>query len=318
MPDHPHRIDFHHHYYTPEWYAYLTEHYEKSYKFPGLAILKRWSPAADVEAMDEGGVQTSLLSTCPPAVWFGDLPGAKRMARNMNDYGAELVRAYKARFGLFGVLPLPDVDSSLAEIAYVLDELKADGIGVLSSYDMRWLGDGHFAPIWEELNRRKCVVFVHAGTPTCCRETVPGLQAWMVEFNTDTARTIIHLIESGTAERYPGIRWVFSHAGGTIGALAGRFLGDQLATSVLNSAVPPSSRLGQLRTFYYDTAGSSNVVNMQLMKMLVPLSQFVFGTDYPWATPRFIADGLHDSGLTDAEIAGIDRRNALRLLPQFG
>ena len=190
-------IDVHHHYFSPEWYDYLSGHYTNSYKFPGMAILKKWSPEADIESMDAGGVRTSILSTTTPGVWFGNLDDARRMARNMNDYGAELVRKYPGRFGLFGVLPLPDIDASLAEIAYVMDQLKADGIGVLSSYDTKWLGDPHFAPVWEELNRRKAVVFSHATAPACCRDTVPGLMPWVVEFNTDTARSIIDLIGNG-------------------------------------------------------------------------------------------------------------------------
>jgi predicted TIM-barrel fold metal-dependent hydrolase len=310
-------IDVHHHYFSPEWYDYLTGHHANSYKFPGMTILKKWSPEADIESMDAGGVRTSILSTTTPGVWFGNLGDARRMARNMNDYGAELVRKHKGRFGLFGVLPLPDIDASLAEIAYVLDELKADGIGVLSSYDTKWLGDPHFAPVWAELNRRKAVVFSHATAPACCRDTVPGLMPWVVEFNTDTARSIIDLIETGTARRFPDITFIFSHAGGTIGALAGRYLRDQATQSILAATADPASKLGQLRSFFYDCAGSANFVNIQAMKMLVPMSRFVFGTDYPWDTPETINKGLADAGLSNEELAGLQYGNALPLFPRL-
>jgi 6-methylsalicylate decarboxylase len=313
----PHRIDLHHHYFSPEWFAWITEHHKTSYAFPGLLVLSKWSVAADIEAMDEGGVQTALLSTTTPGVWFGDVAEARRMARNMNDFGADLVREHPGRFGLFGVLPLPDIDASLEEIAYALDTLRADGIGVLSSYDTKWLGDSSFAPVWEELNRRKAVVFSHATAPACCRNLMPGIRDWVIEFNTDTARTIIQLIESGTAERYPDIRFVFSHAGGTIGALAGRYLEDQVASGVLRSEVAPNSKLGLLRRFYYDTAGSANLINMQTMKMIVSPSQFVFGSDFPWYTPADISAGLADARLSPLELRGIDRDNAVRLMPQF-
>jgi predicted TIM-barrel fold metal-dependent hydrolase len=314
----PHRIDLHHHYFSPEWFSFLTGHHKTSYPFPGLLILSKWSAAADIEAMDEAGVQTSLLSTTTPGVWFGDDAEARRMARNMNEYGANLVREHKGRFGLFGVLPLPDVDASLEEIRYVMDTLEADGIGVLSSYGTKWLGDPSFEPVWAELNRRKAVVFSHATAPECCMNLMPNIRAWVVEFNTDTARTIIDLIESGTAARYPDIRFVFSHAGGTIAALAGRYLGDQATPDVLRSEVAPDTKLGQLRRFYYDSAASANIINMQAMKMIVPSSQFVLGTDFPWYHPREIVAGLADAGLTPAELRGIDRDNALKLLPQFG
>jgi predicted TIM-barrel fold metal-dependent hydrolase len=325
------RIDLHHHYTSPEWFAFLTEHHEKSYPFPGLRTLSKWSAAAGIEAMDAGGVQTAVLSTTTPGVWFGDVAEARRMARNMNDFGAEIVRAYPGRYGLFGVLPLPDIDASLNELVYVLDTLKADGIGVLSSYGTKWLGDPSFEPVWAELNRRKAVVFSHATAPACCRGFVmPSIdktaksdaaaqtdEETTIELNTDTARTIVSLIESGTAGRYPNVRFIFSHAGGTIPALAGRYLKAQATAKALAAPAPPDSRLDHLRRFYYDTAGSANPVQLQAMKMIVSPSQLVFGTDFPWGTPAAIAAGLAGCGFSDAELAGIDRDNALRLLPQF-
>lgn len=311
-------IDLHHHYTSPEWLAFQIEHHAKSYPFPGIRTLSTWTPAAGVEAMDEAGVQAAMLSTTTPGVWFGDLAETRRMARNMNDFGANIVREYPGRYGLFGVLPLPDVQSSLDEITYVFDTLKADGIGVLSSYGMMWLGDPSFGPVWEELNRRKAVVFSHATAPGCCRVVMPNFDPTTIEFNTDTARTIINLIESGTAERYPDIRFVFSHAGGTISALAGRYLKEQVASQALRSPAETNTRLGQLRRFFYDTAGSANIVNMQALKMIVPLSQVVLGTDYPWFTAATILGGLADAGLSAAELRGIERENALRLLPQYG
>jgi predicted TIM-barrel fold metal-dependent hydrolase len=313
----PHRIDVHHHYTSPEWLASLKKHHEQSYKFPGVATLNKWSPAAAIEAMDEGGVQTSVLSTCTPGIWFGDPVETRRMARNMNDFGADLVREYKGRYGLFGVLPLPEIDSSLDEIAYVMDTLNADGISVLSSYGDKWLGDPSFAPVWDELNRRKAVVYSHATAPDCCKTVMPNFDPTTIEFNTDTARTIINLIETGSAERYPDIRFIFSHAGGTISALAGRYLGEQVATKTLNSEVAPNTKLGYLRRFHYDTAASANFVSMQAMKMIVPSSQILLGTDFPWFRPAKILEGLSDAGLTQADLAGIERENATRLMPQF-
>ena len=311
------RVDVHHHYCSPEWFAFMTEHHAKSYRFPGLSTFSTWTPQASIETMDEGGVQTSMLSTTTPGVWFGDPIEAQRMARNMNDFGAELVRAYPGRFGLFGVLPLPDVDASLAELSYVLDTLKADGISVLSSYDDKWLGHASFAPVWEELNRRKAVVYSHATAPACCRSVIPDFDPTTIEFNTDTARTIINLIDSGTATRYPDIRFIFSHAGGTIPGLAGRYLRDQVSTAALRADAPPNTKLAHLRRFFYDTASSANIVNMQALKLLVPPSQVLFGTDFPWATPARIAAGLSDAGLNADELRAIDYENAHRLMPQL-
>jgi len=310
------RIDLHHHYCSPDWLASLTQHH-KTYPFPGLDVISGWSAKGAIDAMDKAGVATSVLSTTTPGIWFGNAAETRHLARSMNDYGASLVREHKGRYGLFGVLPLPDVQASLAEIPYVMDTLKADGIGVLSSYGDKWLGDPSFEPVWAELNRRKAVVFSHATAPDCCKVLVPHIEATTIELNTDTARTIIDLIETGAADRYPDIRFIFSHAGGTIAALAGRYLRKQLAPQTLASQVAPDTRLGHLRRFYYDTAGSANIVNLQALKMLVPTSQFVFGTDYPWAEPSEIVAGLNQSGLTPDDIRAINRENAVRLLPQF-
>jgi len=326
----PLRIDLHHHYVPAAWLAALDAE-RKTLPFPGIETFHAWSAEKAIEAMDRGGVARSILSTTTPGIWFGNDAQTRRLARTMNDSGAELVRTYKGRYGLFGVLPLPNVQASLMEIAYIFDVLKADGISVLSSYETKWLGDPSFERVWAELDRRKAVVFSHATAPACCRGFVmpsidksakpdagaPTDEETTIELNTDTARTIVSLIESGTAARYPNVRFIFSHAGGTIPALAGRYLKAQATAKALAAPAPPDSRLDHLRRFYYDTAGSANPVQLQAMKMIVSPTQLVFGTDFPWGTPAAIAAGLAGCGFSDAELAGIDRDNALRLLPQF-
>lgn len=317
----PQRLDLHHHYVTPEWLAALDAE-NKVRPISGIETFHGWSAPKAIAAMDQGGVERSILSTTTPGLWFGDSAQTRRLARGMNDYGAELMHTYKGRYGLFGVLPLPDAQASIPEIAYIFDTLKADGISVLSSYDTKWLGDPSFDPVWAELDRRKAIVFSHATAPACCRAlALPGMsavnEATVLEFNTDTARTIISLIESGTATKYPNIRFIFSHAGGTIPILAGRYFRAQATAQALAAPAAPNSKLDHLRRFYYDTAGSANPVQMQALKMIVPPTQIVFGTDFPWGTPAEIATGLASSGLSAAELAGIDRDNALRLLPQY-
>jgi predicted TIM-barrel fold metal-dependent hydrolase len=127
------------------------------------------------------------------------------------------------------------------------------------------------------------------------------------------------LIVSGTATRCPDIKFIFSHAGGTIVSVAGRFLGaDEVSAEKLGRPAPPNSRLHHLRRFYYDTAGSANPISMQSLKMLVPASQIVFGTDFPIRQHAENINGLQGAGLSAAELRGIYRENALRILPQHG
>ena len=216
QPAKPPLIDVHHHIVPP---FYLAENRERIAGSRGGQISAAWldwEPRKALDAMDQHGVATAVLSLSTPGVWFGDAEAARRTARQCNDYAADLARSHPRRFGLFSVLPLPDTDGSLREIEYALDVLKADGVGLLTSYGDKWLGDAAYQPVFEEFNRRKAVVFVHPTTPTCCRTLMPGIATVMAEVPQDTTRTIISLLFSGTFSRFADIRFIFCHAGGSV------------------------------------------------------------------------------------------------------
>jgi predicted TIM-barrel fold metal-dependent hydrolase len=267
--------------------------------------------------MDKGQVSTAMLSITAPGAHFGNAQEARRMARQLNDYGARQVSDRRGRFGLFAVLPLPDVEGSLREIEYVFDTLKADGVGLLTSYGPKYLGDPEFAPVFEELNRRRAVVYTHPNDAPCCQNLIPGVGPTTVEYNTDTSRAIASLVISGTADRTPNITYIFSHAGGTITALAGRFLGAEASAESLAGTPAANSRLFHLRRFYYDTAQSANPVSMQSLRMLVRTSQIVFGTDIPYGNAAALAESLKTCGFSQEELRAVDRENALKFLPRF-
>jgi predicted TIM-barrel fold metal-dependent hydrolase len=312
------RIDVHQHFVSPDYLATLTARNTVA-PVPGLANWKGYSPARAVESLDRLGIAAAMMSITAPGVWFGDAQEARKLARELNEYGAaQLVGAYKGRFGLFAILPLPDIDGSLREIEYAFDTLKADGVGLLSSYGNQWLGDAAFLPVFQELERRRVVVYVHPTDAACCPNMVRGVAAQMLEYPTDTTRTIVSLIVGGTASKTPNVRYVFSHAGGTLMAVAGRFLGAQADAASLAKPAEPDSRLHHLRRFYYDTAGAANAVNMQAMKTLVSTTQIVFGTDAPFFDGAPIIAGLRNSGFTPAEIGAIERENLVKVLPRFG
>ncbi len=198
------RIDIHQHFVSPGFYATLNLKNATS-PIPGLAAWKGYSPASAVEALDRVGIATAMLSITAPGVWFGDVQEARKLAREMNEYAAaRLVSDYKGRFGLFAVLPLPDVEGSLKEIEYAFDTLKADGVGLLTSYGNAWLGDPSFAPVLAELNRRKAVVYTHPTDSACCQNLIPRVANQMLEYPMDTTRTIASLIVSETAAKCPG------------------------------------------------------------------------------------------------------------------
>ena len=314
----PHRIDVHQHFVSPGYYTLLNKK-AASGPIPGLANWKDFTPARAIENLDRIGVATAMVSITAPGVWFGDAQEARTLARELNDYGAaQMAGAFKRRFGLFAVLPLPDIDGSLREIEYALDTLKADGVGLLTSYGTQWLGDKAFAPVFDELNRRRAVVYVHPTDAMCCPNLVPGVAAQMLEYPTDTTRTIVSLIVGGTASRTENVRYVFSHAGGTLLAVAGRFLGAAAdAATLARPGAEPDSRLHHLRRFYYDTAGAANPINMQGLKTLVTTSQIVFGTDTPFFDGAPIVQGLRTVGFSEAEIRAIERDNAATFLPKY-
>ena len=307
------RIDVHHHFANAELIKLMADK-----KTSGWNTWTPYSPAKAIEDMDKGGVQASMLSITTPGIWFGAADETKRLARGLNEYAARICSDYPGRFGLFAVLPLPNATNALKEIEYAFDVLKADGVGLLSSYSDKWHGDAAFAEVFRELNRRKAIVYTHAQVADCCQSLVTGINDTTVEYNTDTARTIISLIDSGRAAETPDIKYIWSHAGGTLLALPGRFLGQQATKKALSGTPDPKSRLGQLRRFYYDTAGSTNPIQMTALRQLIGMSQILFGTDFPFGRSANIAAGLEESGVFNAEeLKLIDRGNTLKILPKW-
>ena len=312
------RIDVHQHFVSPSFHALLTAKNSPATPVPGINAWRDYSPARAVEELDRVGIETAMLSITAPGVWFGNAEEARRLAREMNEFAAaRMVGDHRGRFGLFAVLPLPDVEGSLREIEFAIDTLKADGFGILTSYGNAWLGDASFAPVLDELNRRKAVVYVHPTDPVCCSGLLPRVPNQMLEYPMDTMRTIASLIVSETATRCPDVRFVFSHAGGPLVGVAGRLLAAEMSAENLAKTPEPNTRLHHLRRFYYDTAGSANPVNMQALKTLVGTSQIVFGTDAPFVDGAPQLRGLQAAGFSAAELARIERANALGLLPRF-
>jgi predicted TIM-barrel fold metal-dependent hydrolase len=278
--------------------------------------VRDWTPEKSLADMDAAGVATALTSVTTPALRFLDDGAARKLARECNDYSAKLAADSKGRFGTFAIMPMPHVDATLHEIAYALDTLKADGIALLTSYGDKWLGDRAFAPVMEELNRRKAVVYTHPTTANCCGNLIPDVPESIIEWGTDTTRTIASLVFSGTTARLPDVKFIFSHGGGTLPFLTERFL--RLPNANKNVAARlPNGVEHELKRLYYDTAQASHPYALASLTKLVPVSQIVFGTDYPYRTAADHVKGLTAYGFSAADLMAIDRDNARRLLPQL-
>jgi predicted TIM-barrel fold metal-dependent hydrolase len=309
MPAKPFRIDVHAHLSPPAWIQEL----EPKKLISPLSV--QWSVAKHLEDMDQAGVATAILSVTTPGLWFGDNAAGRRLARECNDFAAKLRAEHPGRFGMFTALPLPDIEGALQEIAYGLDTLKTDGVGLFTSYGDKWLGDPAFDPVFAELNRRKAVVYVHPTSANCCRNVLPGVGDQIIEWGTDTTRAITRMVFGGAAARYPDVHMIFSHAGGTMPYLIDRF--DWLAKTPQYAAKLPQGFRVEAERFYYDTAQASNNVAMGALKKLIPASHILFGTDYPFRTATEHVKGLQEAKIfTAKELHGIDRGNATALMPQ--
>ena len=310
-PATPGHIDIHRHVSPPFYQETIKGIYPKA--FPPL--LAAWTPERCLEDMDAGGIELGILSMpARPGVYFGDVAAARKFCRETNEYMAELRRAHPGRFGMFAALPLPDIEGSIAELAYALDVLKAEGVGTLTSYGSTYLGDPSLAPVWSELDRRSAIVFTHPTDAECCPNPVPQMRETVVEFGADTARTIGSLVFSGTSTRFPHIRFVFSHGGGSMPFAIDRFINQSREPKT--AALLPNGVEHELRRFYYDTAFASSRVAMAALTALVPRSQIVLGTDFPYNAAAKTVAALNASGVAASEVAAILRESGLALLQQ--
>jgi predicted TIM-barrel fold metal-dependent hydrolase len=285
-------IDVHHHIVPPFFFEAVKD------RISGVAGWFGWAPQKALDEMDKHGVATAVISYT-----------------KCNEYSAQLAKDHPGRFGFFAALPLPDPEGSLREIEYALDVLKADGIGLMTSYEDKWVGDPAFIAVFDELNRRKAVVYVHPTAPACCRRLMSYVPPNMTEFVQDTNRAITSLMFSGALSRLRDIRFIFSHAGGTMPMLAGR-ISENIRRGQLSAKVPHGVEF-ELRRLFYEVANSANRPAMAALTSLIPIAQIMFGTDFPFVSIPVTAEGLENVGLSKDDVKAIARENALALFPHF-
>ncbi|MBB4512629.1 putative TIM-barrel fold metal-dependent hydrolase [Paraburkholderia fungorum] len=259
--------------------------------------------------MDENGIDEGILSISSGPT----LPDAPTLLRKCNDHAAELGTRHPGRFGSFASLPLPDVDAALKEVSYCLDVLKVDGFIAFTNYNGLYLGDEHFTPLWEELNRRGTVVFIHPNQPP--HEIPPVAPASVLEYPFETTRTATSLIMSGAMSRFRSIRFILSHAGGTL-----PFLVPRIALSI--SMMPAvAERVGDtlaaVRSFYFDTALSAGHAPLSALTQVADPDHILFGTDFPFAPTsaiRQFGKVLDNIQVPGIELDKVYGDNAARLL----
>jgi len=313
----PNHIDVHHHL-VPDFYrkALTTLNIKTAGGFP----LPAWNPLQSQSLMDNVGIGTAILSISSPGVHFGDDAVARDISRQCNEYSAEVISDNPVRFGAFAVLPLPDVNGSLKEAEYALDTLKLDGVVMLASQsDGTFLGDNKYNDLLAELDKRKTVVFIHPTTHPTSKELQLNIPEAIIEFPFDTSRAAFNLVWTGTAARYSNIRYILSHAGGTVPFLAWRF--SLLEYDYRFKKRAPLGAMAYLKRFYYDLALSANPYALRSLQELVGPEQVLYGSDHPFATPYLVGSSIDFikkfDGYSNEDRDLIFCSNALKLFPRL-
>lgn len=314
-------IDVHSHV-LPQIYldALKTAHIDDVDGFP----TPEWTMEAHLAMMGRQKIQACVLSLSSPGLAFADPQTAANLARAINVHFADIIREYPARFGAFGLLPMPDVEASLKEIEYALDVLKLDGIGLFTNYEGKYLGSPDFAPIFDELHRRKAVVFVHPTTPPHSEELTLGYPAPMLEYPFDSTRMVASLLDTDTLERCDHIRLIVSHGGGTLPLLMPRIAalmqvkkgGNKL--SALFGMKRAEKQIGRL---FFDLTAATHPAFLAALKASHDTSQLLAGYDFPFMPEISINRGNDEvrafDGFSDKDRAAMDAENAKKLFPRL-
>jgi 6-methylsalicylate decarboxylase len=306
-------IDVHHHILPAIYVQTLGERLGTQ----GLFGSASWDASKSLESMDRNGIATAITSISGPGFWFGNPAETQNLVRACNELAAELRGNHPSRFGMFASLPLPDVGASLWEIEYAFDTLSADGIILFTNYDGIYPGDESFQPVFEELNRRHAVVFFHPNEPTYGRFP-RNIPLPTLEYPFETTRAITSLLFGGTFSRFRDIRFIFSHAGGTL-----PYLAERIARLTMNpefNKKVPDGVIPELQRLYFDVALSANRITFGSLLEFTEPTKTLLGTDYPHAgepTMAATVSGLHQLGLAADAVRGIQWENAARLFPRL-
>jgi len=280
-------------------------------KNPNAALLPPWNMEIDEQVMDRMGIAGALLS----------LPVAStpEVTRQMNDFLAQFVAYNPQKYGMLACLPSAHPDAALKEIEYAYETLNADGFIMPSNAGGIYIGDDRMDEILAELDRRSAVILLHPTKPATVETSLYVKDMSIYEFPFDTTRAMMDLIYRGKIQKYPNIKWIVSHAGGTIPYIAYRL--STVAEENKVSTLSAGEILASLKSLYYDVALSTSPSVFSALKELAGASHIMFGTDYPLRYEAGVTESIKQfkdySGFSKEEQDKIMSDTAKELFPRF-
>jgi 6-methylsalicylate decarboxylase len=298
-----------------------------------------WSPEQALEMMDRHHIEAAVLSLSAPGVHFGDDARARELARALNDEAAEISARYP-RLGSFATLPLPDTESACTEAIRALDVLGLDGVAILTSYAGCYLGHPSYDPLLEVLDAHEATVFVHPAVHPSMDQVDIGVPRFMLEYPFETTRAAVNMIFADVLERFPRVRFILSHGGGTLPYLSWRIatiamrqlsqppahergLRDRYPTPLTTrrETVTADSVKRLMRRFYFDVALTADPSGLGALVAFADPSRILFGSDWPYAHEQIVADemcSINDETVVPVTArVRIGRANAAALFPRL-
>jgi 6-methylsalicylate decarboxylase len=279
------------------------------------------SPEAAIEMMDANGIDYAIPSVSMPGVQFCEPQRAKCLARRLNEHAVEQRERWTKRFGGgFAIVPMKNPKDAIEEIDYALSVLKLEGVCLFTNYDGVYLGDPSFDPVLEALNAHGAVVLVHPTIHPSSKGIPLKYPAFMLEYPFDTTRMAANLIFTAALDRFPSIKFILAHGGGTLPYLFWRIA----SSPVVDAGLPQWPRQkfeDYMRRFWYDNAIACEPATTTAIKTVAGVDRLLFGSDWPFIPAGLIADEVKvhnaSSTHTDVERVAIDNRNALKLWPHL-
>jgi aminocarboxymuconate-semialdehyde decarboxylase len=309
-------IDTHHHM-LPDFFFEATN--EKENPVGGLKP-QVWTPEGSLAFMDEAGIDVAILSISTPGVQLPDKRAARELARKCNEFAASLISKYPKRFGAFASVSMSNLADAIDEVKLALDVLKLDGVALFTNSNGIYLGDPSVRPLFDELQRHQTVVYVHPNASPDPGAHNLGLTDNLIDFPVDTTRAIAQLHYGGTFAATPDVRYIFSHAGGTIPYLAGRFaIVDEM--KIMGDSSRTGTAAEAFQKLYWDTALAWSDPVLRTLRQVAGVDKILFGTDFPYLRKDIAtqcANKIACSGeLSPRERESVLGGNALKLFPRL-